>query len=67
MNIKITIKKMKMSNVFVIRQLQTILDLNVNICRFSSTTYAISEKKLLSFIKKCNGDVNTKLIHSKPV
>lgn len=56
-----------MSNVFVIRQLQTILDLNVNICRFSSTTYEISESKLPSFINKCNGEINTKSIHPKPV
>lgn len=48
-----------MSNVFVIRQLQTILDLNVNICRFSSSTYKISESKLPSFINKCNGEINS--------
>lgn len=36
-----------MSYVFFKRQLQTILDLNVNTCRFSSTTYEMSEKNFL--------------------
>lgn len=56
-----------MSNVFVIRQLQTFLALNVNICRFSSTTYEMLEKKLPSFIYKCNCETNTILIYPKPL